>query len=351
MRTPWQTIVQSTVEEILRTSQVPGMVIALTKEDGPVEHLVLGTDGRARPLRVETLFPVASITKLATALAILRLAASGDLSLDDQLEKHLLDAAAARQGVTLRMLLSHTSGLPYDVPPELAPYTPQLDWPTLAHACLATPLARPPQTRVTYSNVGFGLLAIVVERVTGHSFSAALTELVFVPLGIEGYLGVEPLRSPAWVVGELGEHAGTPLSPYNSAFWRRLSLPWGGLVTTAAGALSLVRAFSGIPADFLPSALLAEATHDQTDGLSGGLVSGVLEWPHCAWGLGVELRGDKVPHYAPAEASPLSFGHAGASGCLAWCDQAARVAWAMLGCRTFESWWQSWPAIGAAILM
>ncbi len=249
------------------------------------------------------------------------------------------------------MLLSHTSGLPYDVPPELAPYTPQLDWPTLARACMATPPDRAPRTRVTYSNVGFGLLAIVVERVTGHSFSKTLAVLVLLPLGIEGYLGLEPPRAAARIVGELGEHAGTPLSPYNSVFWRRLSLPWGGLITTAAGALSLVRAFAGIPADFLPPALLAEATHDQTDGLSGGLVSGVLEWPHCAWGLGVELRGDKNPHFSPAQASPASFGHAGASGCLAWCDQTARLTWAMLGCRTFESWWQSWSAIGAAILM
>jgi CubicO group peptidase (beta-lactamase class C family) len=87
MRIPWQTIVQPTVEEILRTSQVPGIVIALTKEDGPVEHLVLGTDGQARPLRAETLFPVASITKLATALAILHLAAGGMLRLDDPLER------------------------------------------------------------------------------------------------------------------------------------------------------------------------------------------------------------------------------------------------------------------------
>ncbi len=350
MRTPWQTIVQPTVEEILRTYQVPGMVIALTKEDGPVEHLVLGTDGQARPLRAETLFPVASITKLATALAILRLAAGGGLLLDDPLERHLPDAAAARQGVTIRTLLSHTSGLPYDAPPGLVTYGPELDWPTLARACLATPLDHRPRTRVTYSNVGFGLLAIVIERVTGHSFSIALTELVLVPLGIEGYLGLEPERSPAWVVGELGEHAGTPLSPYNSVFWRRLSLPWGGLVTTAAGALSLVRAFAGTPADFLPSALLAEAIRDQTDGLSGGLVSGVLEWPHCPWGLGVELRGDKTPHFSPAEASPTSFGHAGASGCLAWCDQTVKVAWAMLGCRTFESWWQSWSPIGTALL-
>jgi len=350
MRTPWQTIVQPTVEEILRTSQVPGIVIALTKEDGPVEHLVLGTDGQARPLQAETLFPVASITKLATALAILRLAAGGNLALDDPLENHLPDAAAVHKGVTLRTLLSHTSGLPGDLAAELAPYTPHLDWPTLARACLATPLAHAPRTRVTYSNVGFGLLAIVVERVTGHPYSTALTELVLVPLGIEGYLGLEPPRAPAWVVGELGEHAETPLSSYNSVFWRRLALPWGGLVTTAAGALGLVRVFAGTPTDFLPSPLLAEATRDQTDGLGGGLVNGVLEWPHCPWGLGVELRGDKVPHFSPAEASPTSFGHAGASGCLAWCDPTVKVAWTMLSCRTFESWWQRWAAIGAAFL-
>ncbi len=187
----------------------------------------------------------------------------------------------------------------------------------------------------TRGNVGVGLLAIIVERLTGHLFATALTELVLAPLGIEGYLGSEPERPPAWVVGELGEHAGTPLSPYNSVFWRRLALPWGGLVTTA---------------DFLLSALLTEATRDQTEGLGGGLVSGVLEWPRCPWGLGVELHGEKKPHFSPAEASPTSFGHAGASGCLVWCDQTRRHAWSMLGCRTFESWWQSWSAIGAALL-
>ncbi len=350
MKIPWQTIMQPTIEEILRTASVPGMVIALAQKDGSVEHLVLGTDGQASPLRTDTLFPIASITKLATALAILRLAAAGALRPDDPLVNHLPNAAAARKGVTLRTLLSHTSGLPDDVPPELAPYAPELDWPTLARACLATPLAHTPQTRVTYSNVGFGLLAIIVERVTGLPFATALTVLVLTPLGIEGYLGVEPKRSPAWVVGELGEHTGTPLSPYNSMFWRRLALPWGGLVTTAAGALALVRAFAGMPTDFLPSALLTEATRDQTEGLGGGPVSGVLEWPHCAWGLGVELRGDKVPHFSPAEAAPSSFGHAGASGCLAWCDQTAGVAWSMLSCLTFESWWQSWSAIGTALL-
>jgi beta-lactamase class C len=349
MGTSWQTVVQPTVKEILHNSYVPGMVIALTKGDGPIEYLVFGTDGQGQPLHAETLYSVASISKLATALAILRLIAGGELALDDPLDRYLPDAAA-RQGVTLRMLLSHTSGLPNDPPPELAPYDPELDWPSLASACLAVPLEHPPKTRVTYSNVGFGLLAITIERLTGQPFGVALKELVLIPLGIEGYLGVEPPRAPAWVVGELGEHAGTPLSPYNSMFWRHLALPWGGLITTAAGALGLVRAFVGVPTDYLPPALLSEAIHDQTDGLGGGLVSGVLEWPHCPWGLGVELRGDKVPHYSPVEASPTSFGHAGASGCLVWYDQRAGIAWSMLSCRTFESWWQNWSTISATLL-
>jgi CubicO group peptidase (beta-lactamase class C family) len=350
MRTTWQAIVEPTVEATLRTYQVPGLVIALAPEGGPVEHLVVGAGGEGTPLRADSLFPVASITKLATALAILRLAAGGDLALDDLLERHLPDAAAAYQGVTLRALLSHTAGLPVDVAPELAPYGPELNWPTLARACLETPLARPPRTRVIYSNVGAGLLAIIVERRTDRRFAEALAELVFAPLGIEGYLGVEPGRQPAWVVGELGEHAGTPLAPYNSAFWRRLAFPWGGLITTAAGALDLVRAYAGEPAHFLPAELRLAASQDQTRGLGGGIVPGVWEWPRCAWGLGVELRGDKMPHFSPPEASPASFGHVGASGCLAWCDPTAGVAWTILGCRTFESWWQSFAVIGSALL-
>jgi beta-lactamase class C len=201
---------------------------------------------------------------------------------------------------------------------------------------------------VRYSNTGYGLLAVVVERVTGQPFNAAVADLVLQPLEIEGYLGVEPPRRPARITGELGGHAGTALEAYNSAFWRSLALPWGGLVTTAAGALGLVRAFTG-PAGFLPDDLLAKAISDQTGGLAGGM-GGVGKGARYAWGLGPELRGDKRPHFAPAEASAMSFGHAGAGGCLAWFEPKAGVAWAILGTRTFERWWRQWPTIGAAIL-
>ena len=345
----WEATVRGVVDDVMRAQGVSGMVIAVSRGGGSPQHLIAGTDAVGTPLAADTLFPVASITKLATALAVLRLVEAGKLALDDPLALHVRDAAAAREGVTLRRLLCHTAGLPHDLSAEAAPYKPELDWPALARACLQTPRAEPAGARVNYSNLGYGLLAVTVERATGRRFVDALADLVIAPLGIEAYLGVDPPRTPARVAGgELAQHAGTDLEPYNTPFWRSLALPWGGLITTAAGAIALVRAFEGVPAVFLSPELRKEATSDQTGGLSGTMV--VLRWPRCPWGLGVELRGDKSPHWAPAEAAPESFGHAGSSGCLVWSDPGSGVTWAMLSPRTFESWFFRWPEIGAAVL-
>ncbi len=343
--------VRNAVEEVLRAAQVPGMVLAVARGDRPAEFLAIGEDALGRPLAHDTLFPVASITKLATALAVLRLAEEGALTLDDQLSEHLPEALAAQHGVTIRALLCHTGGLPIDVADALAPYAPGLDWPRLCAACLETPLETPPGTRVQYDNVGYGLLAAVVEWRTNQGFAHALRDLVLSPLGIESYLGVEPPREVATLADVRGRQRGGELEPFNSAFWRSLALPWAGLLTNGEGALALVRAFQGHPAAFLRPETRAEATRNQTGDLAGGFVK-PLYWSPCPWGLGPDLLGDKTPHWAPAQAGADSFGHSGASGCLAWAAPAAGVAWALLGARTADSGWllRRAPAIGAAIL-
>lgn len=333
---------QPTIEELLTAGRVPGAVVAWARADEPAAVLPIGADADGRPLAEDTLLPVASITKLATALAVLTLVEHGGLALDDPLGRHLPEAEAASDGrVTIRRLLSHTSGLPLDVAPELAPYRPGLDWPALAAACKATALVREPGTYVQYSNTGYGLVAILVERVTGKPFAAALAELVLGPLGVEAYLGAEPPRPPARLADVRGANAGGELEPYNSAFWRSLAAPWGGLITNASGALSLVRAFCTRP----------EAIDNQTDGLPGGMAHPLL-WDRCPWALGPEIKGTKTPHWAPAGASPTSFGHAGASGAIAWCDPNADLAWVILGARTADSGWllRQGAAIGQVLL-
>lgn len=339
------------VEPVLASFKVPGIALAVARGGDQLEHLIVGADAAGKLLARDSLFPVASITKLATALAVLRLINVDALDLDEQLRRYLPDAAAARPGITLRTLLSHTGGLPQDLAPDSAPYAEGLTWRTLARACLETAPERPPRTRVLYSNVGYGLLAVVVERQTNLVYSDALESLVLKPLGVEGYLGVEPPRLPIALDDVRSSHVSTPLEPYNSRFWRALGLPWGGLITTVDGALRLVRAFHGFPPEFLSPAVRAQAVRTQTDDLGGGY-GGPFTYPRCPWGLGPDLRDAKQPHWAPVEASPDTFGHAGASGCVAWCDPSLDIAWAILGSRTAENGWllRGSPSIGRAIL-
>ncbi len=350
MATRFQVTLQPTIEEAIETFDIPGFAILAARSGQPVERLFVGTDAAGTPLNDESIFPISSVGKLAVALAVLRLADAGQVALDDPLSDYLPDAAAAQAGVTLRTLLTHTNGLPFNYAEETTPYTPDLTWPTIVEACLHTALETPPGTRVAYSEVDYILLAVIVERLTGQRFGAALNALVFEPLACEAYRGDEPPRSPVRIAGVSGQYSGTPLEAYNSAFHRALANPSDSMLATADGTLRLVRAFQGWPAGFLRAETRAEATRNQVGDLGGGFI-GFLEWSHCPWGLGPELYGAKTPHWAPAAAGADSFGHAGASGCMAWVAPADGIAWTIHGTRHIANWLvERGPIIGEAIL-
>lgn len=344
--------IETLLADLVDSRRVPGLALAIQRGDAPVEHHVLGSDAANVPLAADSLFIVASITKMATALVMLRLVDQGLLALDDLLRDDLPAAVAAQPGVTVRSLLCHTSGLPTDVASEDAPYQVGLDWLKLADAALLTPLEAAPWTQVQYSNVGYGLLAVIAEERAGLPFAELLQRQVLEPLEIEGYLGIEPPRPVARLADVRGDSAANPeLEPFNSPFYRSLALPWAGLVTTVDGALRIVRAFAGYPTSFLGERLRREATSDQTRGLGGGFKP-PLVWNPCPWGLGPELRGLKEPHWTPASASPTSFGHSGASGCVAWHDPTHNLSWALIGTRTAENGWllRRGSELAAAIL-
>jgi CubicO group peptidase (beta-lactamase class C family) len=77
-----------------------------------------------------------------------------------------------------------------------------------------------------------------------------------------------------------------------------------------------------------------------------------LIWDQCPWGLGPQLRGTTMPHFAPRGAAPHSYGHGGASGCVAWLDPTANVAWMLHGARAIETGWmvRSCPGLGEVLL-
>ena len=229
-------------------------------------------------------FRWASVTKLVTTLAVLVAAEEGVIDLDEP---------AGPEGSTVRHLLAHASGLPFEG---------------------STPIGRPGARRV-YSNTGFEVLA---EHV------AARAEI---PFG--DYLAAGVLRP----LGMSAELRGSPASELHG---------------TLEDLLLLARELQG-PTLVAPETL-AEATSVQFPGLAGVLPDFGRFDPN-DWGLGFELRNEKSPHWTGSRNSPRTFGHFGGSGTFLWVDPEAGVA---LGCLTdldFGDWAkEAWPRLSDAVL-
>jgi CubicO group peptidase (beta-lactamase class C family) len=226
----------------------------------------------------------ASVTKLVTALAALLAAEEGVVDLDE---------AAGPDGSTVRHLLAHASGLPFE---------------------RGGPTGRPGRRRV-YSNVGFEVLA---EHV------AARAEMPF-----EEYLTVGVLRP----LGMRAELRGSPASELHG---------------TLDDLLLLARELQD--PTIVVDETLEEATSVQFPGLAGVLPDLGRMDPN-DWGLGFELRDEKSPHWTGAYNSPRTFGHFGGSGTFLWVDPEACVALACLTDLEFGEWAkEAWPRLSDAVL-
>ena len=231
----------------------------------------------------ERVFRWASVTKLVTALAALVALEEGVLD---------LDAPAGPHGSTVRHLLAHASGLPFE------------GW---------DQLARPGERRI-YSNTGFEVLAAVLADHAEMPFVEYVRLAVLEPLG---------MRS-------------TRLEPAE---------PRG---VAAAGGYGPLRDLLTLARELLAPTLvapetLAEATAVAFPGL-GGVLPGFGRQEPCDWGLGFELRDAKSPHWTGTRNSPSTFGHFGGSGTFLWVDPDRRAALACLTDREFGAWAvEAWP--------
>jgi len=142
------------------------------------------------PATDTTLFGLGSISKHFTAVGALLLVRAGKLTLDDPITKYLPEGTGVWDSVTVRHLLTHTSGIPDycgddDKYPSITlDRASSPDTPTLVRQIAAAKLNFRPGDDWAYSNTGFLLLSVLIERVSGESFPAYMREHVFVPAGM-----------------------------------------------------------------------------------------------------------------------------------------------------------------------
>ena len=182
---PSQTAIDALVKQQMDEQHIPGLSLAVTVDNELVFAKGYGMANveLKSPALAESAYEVASLTKQFTAMAILLLAEDHKLSLDDPLSRHLPEAPPAWAKITIRHLLTHTSGIPdYD---DGAPgLDPRRDYTEdeLLQLAAKLPLKFPPGVRWSYSNTGYVILGILVSRLSGEPYGDYLRSRIFKPL-------------------------------------------------------------------------------------------------------------------------------------------------------------------------
>ncbi len=175
------------ISEMAR-QHVPGISVAVVKDGKVVSAKGYGLANveLGAPATADTVYEIGSITKQFTATAIMMLVEGGKIGLDDKMRKYLPDTPEAWDAVTIRHLLTHTSGI--------KSYTGIPDFRTIMRqdskkdevikTVASAPLEFKPGDKFNYCNTGYFLLGMVIEKVSGKSYGDFLAERIFKPLGM-----------------------------------------------------------------------------------------------------------------------------------------------------------------------
>ena len=365
------------LESWVSESVVPGVAALVARHGQVAGTCSVGTaDPQTnRPVDAGTVFALASITKPVTATAVMQGVERGWFALDEPVGALLPEFLAGpasgsdvadRTTVTVRQLLTHTSGLPGFSVANMRLRRRHAPLAEFVYSFQAAPLFFAPGTAHLYSNCGILLLAELVGRGNAGTlgqrgqpsairhYHEHVHRHILAPLDMNDTW--IPVPEAVW--GRVAHVAGTgqegkDYEAANSAYYRQLGIPWGGLFATAA---DLARFTSSFMPDgqrladgnrVLSAAGRAEMTRIQvsvppaaTDAAPGLRDSGAeAPWPRVEWGLGWEVKGRKTGHVSGDLTSPHTFSHIGVTGTLAWGDPVTGVMCVLLTNRMQTSGW------------
>lgn len=235
-------------QQRLEQSAFSGTVL-IAKAGSVIYHRGFGQSDRSSQRAVDayTVFDIGSLTKQFTATATMLLVEQGKLSLEAPLGSYFPNVPADKQAITVHQLLSHASGLPAGLPGR-ALYD-QVEAGQLSTEILAQPLIARPGERYHYSNIGYSLLAQIIERVSGQEWEHFIRHSILLPAGLRetGYrllavpqarLAVNYGADPNWLQRQLrmkpdSRSVGDSLQHLRQSPGRRWFEGAGGFLSTA----------------------------------------------------------------------------------------------------------------------
>jgi len=204
--------IDAMVQDAVQTNIIPGAVLVVGHANQVVFQKAYGFQSlvpNKEPMQLNTIFDIASLTKVtATTPSIMRLFEQGKLRLDDPVIKYLPEFQGGKSDLTIRLLMTHFSGLAPDVDlvPRWSGYQTGID------KALTTKPIGPGGMKFVYSDINFLLLGEIVRRLSGESLADFAHEQIFVPLGMTetGYLPSAALL-PRIESTEIDDETGQPI--------------------------------------------------------------------------------------------------------------------------------------------
>jgi CubicO group peptidase (beta-lactamase class C family) len=321
------------MDDAIAAKEIAGAVTLVSDE---AKTLHLAAQGFADlekkiPMKKDSIFWIASMTKPVTGTAVMMMQDAGKLSVDDPVSKYLpefknlKDAGGKEVVVTLKQCLVHSSGLAEVNPQESGGITTLKD---LMPLIAAKPVQFPPGSKWQYCQTGINTAARVVEVVSSQDFAAFLDQHLLTPLGMTDttfYPSDEQARRIAVSYARTGagelEKSGLMFLGHAPVTSReRYPRANGGLFSTAADYEKFARMIlRGGELDGRRY-LSEKAVKQMTTVQSGDLVTGFT--PGNGWGLGWCVI--REPQGVSASLSPGTFGHGGAYGTQVWIDPVKR---------------------------
>jgi D-alanyl-D-alanine carboxypeptidase len=186
------------VDDFVRTEmarlQIPGVVVRViqTGQVTKAAQYGLANVELQVPVRAETVFEIGSLTKQFTAACILLLTQDGKLSLDDLISKHLANTPPGWSNITIRHLLTHTSGIKNYTGQNGFELTRHLTQSQFIEAMSKLPPDFAPGAQAKYCNSGYNLLGHIIENVSGKTYWNFIAERIWTPLGMTSCTNRDP---------------------------------------------------------------------------------------------------------------------------------------------------------------
>lgn len=321
---PVMAAVHQKMQGFVDAGQIAGAVTLVAKE-GVIVHLdAVGWANKSaqRPMKSDAIFSIASMTKPVTAVAAMMLVEAGKLSLDEPIASKLPEfGSGRRQAITLKRLLSHTSGL--------AGNQQNIgDLASTSAAVAKRPLAFEPGAQWAYSP-GLSIAGRLIEVASGQSYDAFLAERIFRPLGMKDTaFSLTPEQTVR--LAQLHRKTQGGLEPTDNWFLgppeQRAPNPSGGLFSTARDTFRFWQMLlNGGELDGV-RILSKESVALMTRPITGEMRAGFV--PGSAWALGVGVVAS--PTGVTAMLSSGSFGHGGVYGTQVWVDPQRKAIFLLL---------------------